>query len=42
MYFYDFELELLLQHFGQQMQAKRLVFMEKYASKHVQKLRKLK
>ena len=26
---------LLLQHFGEQMQANRLVFMEKYASKHV-------
>ena len=37
-----FELKLLLQHFGEQRQAKRLVFIEKYASKHVQKLRKLK
>ena len=26
---------LLLQHFGEQTQANRLVFMEKYASKHV-------
>jgi hypothetical protein len=34
MYFYDFELKLLLQHFGKQTQAKRL-FMEKYTSKHV-------
>ena len=30
-----FELKLLLQHFGEQRQAKRLVFIEKYASKHV-------
>ena len=34
MYFYDFELKLLLQHFGEQTQAKRLVFMEKYALNH--------
>ena len=34
--------ELLLKHFRKQTQAKRLVFMEKYASKHVLKLRKLK
>ena len=27
--------KLLLQHFGEQTKAKRLVFMEKYASKHV-------
>ena len=27
--------KLLLKHFGEQTQAKRLVFMEKYASKHV-------
>jgi protease II len=27
--------KLLLQHFGEQTQAKKLVFMEKYASKHV-------
>ena len=37
-----FELKLLLQHFRKQTQAKRLFFMEKYASKLVQKLRKLK
>ena len=32
---YDFDLKLLLQHFHEQTQAKRLFFMEKYASKHV-------
>ena len=37
-----FELKLLLQHFREQRQSKRLVFIEKYASKHVWKLRKLK
>ena len=34
--------KLLLQHFVEQTQAKRLVFMEKYAFKHVYELRKLK
>ena len=36
------KIKLLLQHFGEQTQAKRLVFIEKYASKHVYKFRKLK
>ena len=32
MYFYDFEVKLLLQHFGKQTKVKRQFFMEKYLS----------